>query len=109
MRGEGTAWSLRTGTSRQWAEVALADPVRLLDDHAHLERKAASNALDLVGHWPELTSQGKRLNAPPRRWVVALTRIVRDEAQHLGRVIQELEARGGKWSKAHRNAYAQEL
>jgi tRNA-(ms[2]io[6]A)-hydroxylase len=40
---------------------------------------------------------------------VALTRIVRDEAQHLGRVIQELEARGGKWSKAHRNAYAQEL
>jgi tRNA-(ms[2]io[6]A)-hydroxylase len=34
---------------------------------------------------------------------------VRDEAQHLGRVIQELEARGGQWSKAHRNAYAQEL
>ena len=24
-------------------------------------------------------------------------------------MIEELEARGGKWSKAHRNAYAQEL
>jgi len=109
LRVDRATWSLRTRTSPRWAQAALADPLRLLDDHAHLEKKAASNALDLIGHWPELTPQGTRPSAPPRRWVVALTRVVRDEAQHLGRVIQELEARGGKWSKAHRNAYAQEL
>jgi tRNA-(ms[2]io[6]A)-hydroxylase len=109
MRVDVATWSLRTRTSPRWAKAALVDPLRLLDDHAHLEKKAASNALDLIGHWPEQTPQGKRPDSPPRRWVVALTRIVRDEAQHLARVIQELEARGGKWSKAHRNAYAQEL
>ncbi len=34
---------------------------------------------------------------------------MRDEAQHLGKVVGELEARGGTWSKGHRNPYAQEL
>ena len=109
MRIDREGWHLRTGTSPRWADTALEDPVRLLDDHAHLEKKAASNALDLIGRWPEQTLAGKRRAAPPRRWVKALTRIVRDEAQHLGRVIEELEAKGGTWSKAHRNAYAQAL
>jgi tRNA 2-(methylsulfanyl)-N6-isopentenyladenosine37 hydroxylase len=108
-RVDPASWQLRGGTSRQWAQTALRDPVRLLDDHAHLEKKAASNALDLIGRWPEQTPGGARPAAAPRRWVVALTRIVRDEAQHLGRVIDELEARGGTWSKAHRNAYAYDL
>jgi tRNA 2-(methylsulfanyl)-N6-isopentenyladenosine37 hydroxylase len=104
------AWRLHGGTSKRWAEAALREPLRLLDDHAHLEKKAASNALDLIGRWPEQTPAGRqRGKAPPRRWVVALSRIVRDEAQHLAQVIGEIETRGGTWSKAHRNVYAQEL
>jgi tRNA-(ms[2]io[6]A)-hydroxylase len=97
------AWPLRSSTSAAWARTALEDPLRLLDDHAHLERKAASNALDLLGRWPEQNARAQR------RWVAALSRIVRDEALHLARVIDALAARGGSWSKAHRNAYAQEL
>ena len=30
----------------------LADPIRLLNDHAFLEKKAATNALELLTRWP---------------------------------------------------------
>ena len=37
---------LRYTTPNEWATRALADPLALLNDHAHLEKKAATNALD---------------------------------------------------------------
>jgi len=39
---------LRWQTPDSWAEQALREPLVLLNDHAWLEKKAASNALELL-------------------------------------------------------------
>ena len=40
--------SFLSETPDSWARNVLRDPIALLVDHAHLERNAASNALDLM-------------------------------------------------------------
>ncbi len=92
---------LKWKTPRAWAEVALAEPLKLLNDHAHLEKKAAVNALELLNRWPEPN--------PPLNWVTAMTAIARDESEHLGVVTKLLSRRGGRLSRGHRNAYANAL
>jgi tRNA-(ms[2]io[6]A)-hydroxylase len=100
---------LRTRTSAAWARAALADPVALLEDHAHLEKKAAVNALDLLERWPDL--RAVRGDPPAeaalvREWTRAMTRVARDEVEHLGQVLRELASRGGALRRPHRNPYA---
>jgi tRNA-(ms[2]io[6]A)-hydroxylase len=103
---------LRTTTSTSWAEAALQSPDRLLDDHAHLERKAAANALALLSRWPTGPTEGA---ASPEDletvqvWTRVLTGIARDEVEHLGLVLRILRARGRALSRLHRNAYAAAL
>lgn len=92
---------LRSRTPDSWALAALADPVALLNDHAHLEKKAAGNALELIDRWPEPT--------PPDYWVEKMAAIARDEADHLMTVVRLLTRRGGLMSKFHRNPYAADL
>ena len=62
-------------TPDEWAVMALGDPLSLLNDHAYLEKKAASNALELLNRWPE--------RAPPEEWTLTLAAIASDEASHL--------------------------
>ena len=88
-------------TEDNWAEHVLRAPLALLNDHAHLERKAATNALDLLPRWPQVS--------PPQRWVATMTSIARDEVEHLGIVSRLLEKRGGKMTKNHDTPYAQGL
>ena len=88
-------------TPDEWGEHALRYPLALLNDHAHLERKAATNALDLLPRWPQVN--------PPHRWVATMTSIARDEVEHLGIVSRMLEKRGGKMSRHHDTPYAQAL
>ena len=95
---------LRSVTSAGWADAALADPVLLLDDHAHLERKAAANALELLPRAPAGADAAAR-----GRWARTLAGIARDEAEHLGVVLRVLTARGGVPSRVHRNPYAAAL
>lgn len=92
---------LRWLTPRSWASAVLADPVALLDDHAHLERDAAANALALLRRLPADRSA--------QRWVRALTGVARDEVDHLALVSRELARRGGELSRSHRNPYAAAL
>ena len=68
---------LAATTSTRWAEMALADPQALLNDHAHLERKAASNAMDLIGRWPEQPGSATRI------WVERLSGIDTGHAELL--------------------------
>ena len=89
-------------TPDDWAAIALADPLRLLEDHAHLEAKAANNALIMLTRWP-----GQK--DPPRGWPSRLSRIAREEAEHLRLTVDLLERRGGVFTKHHRNRYAAEL
>src|SRR5690349_19506807 len=92
---------LRYQTPATWTQHALRWPLELLNDHAHLEKKAATNALELLNRWPEPN--------PPENWVAAMTAVARDEVEHLAIVSRLLARRGGKLSKSHANPYASEL
>ncbi len=92
---------LRYTTPGHWAAKALGDPLALLNDHAHLEKKAATNALELLNRWPE--------PRPPENWVMAMTAVARDEVEHLALVTRVLARRGGRLSKSHSNPYASAL
>lgn len=92
---------LRYLTPDAWADQALRDPLALLNDHAHLEKKAATNALDVLCRWPTAR--------PPENWVSALTTVARDEAEHLAIVTRLLARRGGELAREHRNLYANAL
>ena len=92
---------LRFFTPESWAPLALSDPIALLNDHAHLEKKAASNALDMLLRWPE--------PSPPDGWVQAMTSIAIDEVSHLNSVTRILSRRGGALSRSHRSRYAADL
>ena len=79
----------------------MSRPLELLNDHAHLEKKAATNALELLNRWPEPN--------PPENWVAAMTAVARDEVEHLAVVSRLLARRGGKLTKSHGNPYASDL
>src|SRR3954466_11053177 len=92
---------LRFQTPPDWAMAVLAAPLELLNDHAHLEKKPAANALEMFNRWPE--------PSPPENWVAAMTAVARDEVEHLAVVSRLLARRGGKLPRQHANPYASEL
>ena len=94
------ALPLLTRTPASWAESVLQDPLRLLADHALLEKKAAANALEMLGRWPTVWLPG---------WVETMTSVARDEAAHLAQVTRILLRRGGRLTRGHSNPYASAL
>jgi tRNA 2-(methylsulfanyl)-N6-isopentenyladenosine37 hydroxylase len=92
---------LRWPTPPAWTDAVLADEVALLDDHAHLEREAARNALNLMARVPR--------GEDPGRWTALLNGVARDEVSHLGTVLAELADRGAELSVGHANPYARGL
>lgn len=97
----GTGLPLHWNTPHSWATAVLREPLALLNYHAHLEKKAAANALELFNRWPE--------PSPPENWVAAMTAIARDEVDHLSTVCRLLSRRGGRLAKSHSNSYASAL
>ncbi len=91
---------LRSITPPEWGHAVLAEPIKLLKDHAYLEKKAATNALDLLARWPGEWVTG---------WVEAMTSIARDEAAHLAQVTRLILRRGARLERSHKNPYANEL
>jgi tRNA-(ms[2]io[6]A)-hydroxylase len=91
---------LHSRTPLSWGRAVLADPIPLLIDHAFLEKKAATNALELLTRWPNDWLDG---------WVETMTAVARDEANHLAQVIRLLLARGGRMDRFHKNPYANAL
>jgi tRNA 2-(methylsulfanyl)-N6-isopentenyladenosine37 hydroxylase len=92
---------LLSRTPEGWAELVLRDPLALMNDHAYLEKKAATNALELLNRWPE--------PACPDEWTLTLAAIASDEASHLSAVVRILVERGGRLERTHRNDYANRL
>jgi tRNA-(ms[2]io[6]A)-hydroxylase len=92
---------LLSRTPEGWAELVLRDPLALLNDHAYLEKKAATNALELLNRWPEPSC--------PNDWTLTLAAIASDEASHLNAVVRILLERGGRLERTHRNDYANRL
>jgi tRNA-(ms[2]io[6]A)-hydroxylase len=94
------ALPLHSRTTIEWARGVLSEPVRLLIDHAFLEKKAATNALELLTRWPGDWVPG---------WVETMTSVARDEAAHLAQVMRILLRRGGRLDRIHKNPYANSL
>src|SRR5271167_4080087 len=87
---------LHSRTPIEWGRAVLADPIRLLADHAFLEMKAANNAMDMLTRWPGEWLPG---------WVETMTSVARDEAAHLAQVTRILIRRGGRLERGHTNPY----
>jgi tRNA-(ms[2]io[6]A)-hydroxylase len=94
------ALPLHSRTTIEWARGVLSEPIRLLIDHAFLEKKAATNALELLTRWPGDWVPG---------WVETMTSVARDETAHLAQVIRILTRRGGRLDRIHKNPYANSL
>jgi tRNA-(ms[2]io[6]A)-hydroxylase len=89
---------LRAETPAAWALAAMADPAALLSDHAHNEKKAALNALNLSQSF-----------ADQPRAAVLLARLAEEELNHYRRVLEALQAFGWGLRPDQGNAYAQAL
>ncbi len=96
-----TELPLKWWTPEKWVGQVFTNPLPLLNDHAHLEKKAALNALELLTRWPA--------PCPPENWVKVLTAIARDEVEHLALVVRLIARRGGELTRTHRNEYASTL
>jgi len=98
MSGFKPPLALRAETPTAWAEAALADPAALLSDHAHNEKKAALNALNLSLSF-----------ADSPRASVLLARLAEEELNHYRRVLEALQQFGWLLRPDGGNAYAQAL
>jgi len=85
-------------TDPSWAERVLPDLDEVLVDHAHLEKKAASTALNLMFRYPQ--DQGLML---------PLSELAREELRHFEAVLSWLERRGVSFRALVPSAYAKEL
>lgn len=99
-RPTGEGLPLLSRTPAGWGRAVLAEPVSLLIDHAFLEKKAATNALELLTRWPNDWLDG---------WVEAMTAVARDEVAHLAQVTRLLAKKGGRLDRFHKNPYANAL
>ncbi len=86
---------LASRTPDAWAEHAAEDVVALLSDHAHCELKAAANAMTMLKRNPDRPGLALRL-AP----------LLREECDHLQRVLRELDARGAVLGQDTPNPWA---
>ena len=75
-------------TSEDWIDLAISNPMEILLDHAHCERKAAGVALQLMFRY---------VNEPGLSEV--LSPLAREELEHFERVLSILNARGKKLQK----------
>ena len=98
MSGFRPPLALRAETPAAWAEVAIADPAALLSDHAHNEKKAALNALNLSQSFADV----------PRASIL-LARLAEEELNHYRRVLEALHTLGWPLHPDGGNAYAKAL
>ena len=89
---------LKRATDPKWLALALSRFDEVLIDHAHCEKKAASNALSLMQAYPEVPGLPAQM-----------ARMAREEAGHLARVLQIMEDRGLLLGRDGGDPYAQAL
>ena len=79
---------LKNQTSQDWINLAISNPMEILLDHAHCERKAAGVALQLMFRY---------VSEPGLSEV--LSPLAREELEHFERVLSILTSRGKKLQK----------
>jgi tRNA-(ms[2]io[6]A)-hydroxylase len=85
-------------THPDWIAVARADLRALLVDHAHCEQKAASQALSLIGRFPE-----------DGELVRSMVGLAAEEMRHFRRVLDWIDRRGESLTRPAPDPYVQEL
>ncbi len=89
---------LRRESDPAWVGIALSDVGRLLQDHAHCEKKAAATALSIL------------LGVPDRPELVRpLTELAQEETRHFFQVLAETERRGFALGRCPVDPYARAL
>ena len=82
-------------TTDDWIDLAISNPMEILLDHAHCERKAAGVAIQLMFRY---------VSEPGLSEV--LSPLAREELEHFERVLSILAARGRKLKKLASPPYA---
>ena len=85
-------------TSDVWIKLALSNPIEILIDHAHCERKAAGVAIQLMFRYPSET------NLPE-----VLSPIAREELEHFEKILYFLKDLGHALIPLKPPPYASEL
>ena len=75
-------------TTEDWIDLAISNPMEILLDHAHCERKAAGVALQLMFRYVSETGLSE-----------VLSPLAREELEHFERVLSILNTRGIKLQK----------
>jgi tRNA-(ms[2]io[6]A)-hydroxylase len=86
--GESKIRWLKNKTSEDWIDLAISNPMEILLDHAHCERKAAGVALQLMFRYVSETGLSE-----------VLSPLAREELEHFERVLSILNTRGIKLQK----------
>ncbi len=89
---------LTSATNAEWVAAVLADPARVLVDHAHCEKKAATMAISLINRYPER-----------RELVEAMALLAQEEMEHFASVTQKIYERGYKLKHDAGDKYVQAL
>ncbi|UZE94676.1 tRNA-(ms[2]io[6]A)-hydroxylase [Alkalimarinus alittae] len=85
-------------TPREWVECALKNEAKMLIDHAHCERKAASTAINLMYRYPD------RLDLQAK-----MSRLAREELRHFEQVLAILKKRNIPFRGMSASRYAGEM
>lgn len=89
---------LQARTNDGWIEVASRNINAVLIDHAHCERKAALNGMNMIMRYPERNEL-----------VREMITLIEEETAHFKLIFGELAARGISLSRDRGNPYAKEL
>ena len=85
-------------TSDEWINLALSNPIEILIDHAHCERKAAGVAIQLMFRYPSEPDLAE-----------ALSPIAREELEHFERILYFLKDLGHSLKALKPPPYGAEL
>ena len=85
-------------TSEDWIDLAISNPMEILLDHAHCERKAAGVALQLMFRYVDEPGLSE-----------VLSPLAREELEHFERVLSILNTRGKKLQKLASPPYGSTL
>ena len=89
---------LSSFTSDKWINIALSNPIDILIDHAHCERKAAGVAIQLMFRYPSESNMAE-----------VLSPIAREELEHFEKILYFLKDLGYSLESLKPPPYGAEL
>ncbi len=89
---------LKLPTDPRWINLVEKNIEEVLTDHAWCEQKAASNAISMIVHYPELPDL-----------VSEMVKIAAEEMQHFGQVHEKILERGFTLGRERKDPYVNDL